>query len=152
MPLVSLDDLGKYAVWIIDNPKRSAALELGVAIAHVTGAEQAAAFERVTGKKCVYNDIPLEEFLATTLPPGKIGAGASPGYDDPTNLSAAGHFGPWYTIWKDSDNSGTTGCWARDYKLLDEIMPDRIKTLEEWMRKVRYEGVAKPVLKTGLSL
>jgi hypothetical protein len=51
MPLVSLHDLGQYAKWMFENPKESAGLQFGVAIAHVTGADYVAAFEAVTGKE-----------------------------------------------------------------------------------------------------
>jgi hypothetical protein len=149
MPLVSLNDVGKYARWIFEHPERSAGLQLGVAIAHVTGAEHAAAFEAVTGKKARYEDTPLQAVL-NRLPQGKVGAGGSPGYDDPTLKTAAGHFGPWWGIFRDS--GGNTGCWKRDYNLLDEIMPSRVRTLEEWMRKENYDGTPKQILKTGLSL
>ena len=151
MPLVALNDLGRYALWILSNPARSAGLSLGIAIAHISGAEHATAFESVTGNTARYEDIPLSEALAS-LPSGKIGAkgSGSPAYDDPTLKNAAEHFGPWWEIFRDS--GGNTGCWTRDYTLLDEILPDRIRTLEEWMRSVGFDGSLKPVLKTALSL
>lgn len=148
MPLVSLVDLGKYAQWMFEHPSQSAGLELGVAIAHVTGSETAAAFEAVTGKKTIYKDVPLEDALAV-FPKGKIGTNGSPGYDDPTLKTAAEHFGPWWGIFQES--GGNKGFWTRDYEVLDRIMPDRLKTIEEWMRRENYNGVASPVLKTGLN-
>jgi hypothetical protein len=148
MPLIPLEDLGKYAKWIFEHPERSAGLNLGVAMAHVTGAEMAAAFEAVTGNKAKYADVPLEKALAH-FPKGKIGANATPGYDDPTLKTAAEHFGPWWNIFRES--GGNTGLWSRDYALLDDIMPNRIKSVEEWMRKENYDGKPKPYLKTGLN-
>lgn len=149
MPFVSLPDMARYAVWILDNPSLSAGIELGVAIAHVTGSELAEAFTKVTSKKARWDDVPLEAALAR-LPPGRIGASMSPGFDDPTNYTAAEHFGPWFSIFRDS--GGNTGCWKRDYETLDKILPDRERTIEEWMRREKYDGKHKPVLKTGLSL
>ena len=149
MPLVSLEDLAQYTKWMFEHPKLSEGLKLGIAIAHITGAEIAAAFEAVTGKKARYEDIPLQMSLEQ-LPPGKIGSQASPGYDDPTLKTAAEHFGPWWGIFRDSD--GNTGCWQRDYDRLDEIMPNRINTLAEWMRREKYGGSPKRTLKTGLSM
>jgi hypothetical protein len=146
MPLVSLEDTGEYARWMFEHPEQSAGMELGTAIAHVTGDEHAKAFEAVTGKKARYEDIPLQQAL-DRFPPGKIGAQAG---DDPTLKTAAEHFGPWFNIFRDS--GGNTGCWQRDYDLLDEILPGRVRTLEEWMRKVGYNGEGKRILKTGLSL
>jgi hypothetical protein len=149
MPLVPLDDLAEYARWMFEHPQRSAGLKLGIAIAHITGAEIASAFETVTGWKARYEDIPLQKLL-DRFPKGKIGSNASPGFDDPTLKTAAEHFGPWWNIFRDS--GGNTGCWQRDYELLDEIMPTRIRTLEEWMRRSNYDGKPKRILKTALSL
>ena len=149
MPLVSLHDLGQYAKWMFENPKESAGLKLSVAIAHVTGADHAAAFEAVTGKKARFEDVPLKEHLAP-FPLGKIGAKSSPGYDDPTSMTAAEKFKPWWGMWRES--GGDCRLWTRDYDLLDTIMPNRLKSLEEWMRKVNYDGKQKQILKSGLSL
>lgn len=149
MPLVDLDEVGVYAQWIFQHPSRSAGINLGVAIAHVSGTDLAVAFEAVTGKKARYDDVPLEAVLAK-FPAGKIGSQATPGYDDPTLRTAAEHFGPWFQIFRES--GGNTGLWSRDYKLLDEIMPGRTRTIEQWMRKVNYDGTHKAILKTGLSL
>jgi hypothetical protein len=149
MPLVSLPDMAKYAVWILDHPNISAGMELGIAIAHVTGTELVEAFIKVTGKKARWDDVPLADMLKY-FPPGKIGASFTPGFDDKTNVTAAEHFGPWYGIFKES--GGNTGAWARNYELLDEILPERERTIEEWMRREKYDGVHKPVLRTGLSL
>ena len=151
MPLVSLESIGETVLWFFENRERSNGLNLGIAIAHYTGAEIAAAFTAATGKKARYTAASLEASLAK-MPPGKIGAKASPGYDDPTNLTAAQHFGPWWGIFRDSDNTGKTGLWTKDYALLDKIFPNRIKTLEEWMRRVNYNGERKAIYKTGLSL
>lgn len=64
---------------MVSNPKRSARLQLGIAIAHVSDVEHASAFETVAGHKARYQDTPLDQALAG-LPSGKIGAKASPGY------------------------------------------------------------------------
>jgi len=149
MPLVALQEVGVYAQWMFQHPSRSAGINLGVAIAHVSGKDLAVAFEAVTGNKARYDDIPLEAVLKK-LPAGKIGSQATPGYDDPTLKTAAEHFGPWYQIFRES--GGNKGLWSRDYELLDEIMPGRTRTLEQWMRNVKYDGTPKAVLKTGLSL
>jgi hypothetical protein len=83
-----------------------------------------------------------------SMPPGKVGALASAGFDDPTNATATKHFGPWFGIFRDS--GGNTGCWQRDYRLLDEIVPKRIRSLQEWMRRVKYDGEAEAILKNNV--
>ena len=42
---------------------------------------------------------------------------------------------------------GNTGLLRKDYALLDTILPDWIKSVEEWMRKARYTGEFKSLLK-----
>lgn len=148
MPLVSLPDLARYALWILEHPTLSAGMELGVAIAHVTGTELAEAFMKVTGKKARWDDVPLETVLSS-FPPGRIGASMSPGFGYKTNATVAEHFGPWYDIFRDS--GGNSGCWKRDYEFLNQILPDRERTIEDWMRREKYNGIHKHVLKTGLS-
>jgi hypothetical protein len=117
MQLVSLYDLGQYAKWMFENSEESLGLKLGVAIAHVTGADHVVSFVAVTGKKARYEDVPLKEHLSQ-FPPGKIGARSSPGYDGPTLVTAAEQFGPWRGIWRES--GGNRGLWTRDYDLLDK--------------------------------
>ncbi|KAH8808827.1 hypothetical protein F5884DRAFT_382847 [Xylogone sp. PMI_703] len=148
MPLVALDDFAWYTQWMFEHPKRTAGLHLGVGIAHITGEEIAKAFQKRTGKTTKYKPQSIEEYVGR-MPKVKIGAKASPGYDDPTLKTPEGHFVPWWGIWADS--GGNTGCWQRDYALLDEIMPHRIKTLDEWMERANYTGQPKQILKTGLN-
>ena len=134
---------------MFEHSSRSAGLDLGVAIAHVSGADLATAFEAVTGNKARYENIPLQAML-DQMPAGKIGSQGSPGYDDTTLKTAPEHFGPWWQIFRES--GGNTGLWKRDYGLLDEIMPSRIRSVEEWMREVKYDGKPGKYLTTGLSL
>lgn len=35
----------------------------------------------------------------------------------------------------------------RNYKILDEILPTRVKSVKEWMRKTGYDGTPSSVLK-----
>lgn len=83
----------------------------------------------MTGKKARWDDAPLEA-AQKALPPGRIGASMSPGFNGKTNVTAAEHFGPWFGIFRDSGEN--TGCWKRDYKLLDEILLGRERTIEEF--------------------
>jgi hypothetical protein len=132
---------------MFEHPKRSARLKVGIAIAHMTGAEIAAAFEAVTGKRARYEDVPLQEELYR-LP--QNWSKCLTWIDNPILSTAAEHFGPWWNIFRDSGVN--TVCWQRDYELLDEIIPNRIRGVEEWMRKVNFDGTRKRILRTGLSL
>ncbi|KAJ1568994.1 hypothetical protein HK405_011306 [Cladochytrium tenue] len=42
----------------------------------------------------------------------------------------------------------TSDLLQRDYALLDEIHPGRVKSVEEWMDKTGYDGSKKQVMKS----
>src|SRR5262249_5683475 len=54
LPLIHLDDYGKYARWMFDTPERSNGLELHAATEDIAWKDLAAAFTEVTGRKAVY--------------------------------------------------------------------------------------------------
>ena len=124
-------------------------MELGIAIAHITGAEIAEAFSKVTGEKARWDNLPLAVMLKF-FPPGRVGASFKPDSEDKTNATADKHFRPWYGIFQDSGSN--TGAWKRNNELLDEILPGRERTIEEWTRTDKYDGVHKSVSRTGLLL
>jgi hypothetical protein len=150
---VSLDDCGHYVRWLFDNPERSNGLDLEVGIDDIKYADLAAAFERVTGHPAKYIDVSLDYYWTQG------------------NMSRAAN---WPAAYNAVDGGMTirenfTGFWnfwkhrviTRDYKLLDEIFPRRIKNAEEFFRredeKARGQGTSlwekvqkgnlKPILK-----
>lgn len=143
-PLIYLDDYGKYARWLFDNPARSNGLELHVATEDIAWKDLAAAFTAVTGKKAVYKDVSVDEYFALGIfpqPDRKIGATVSG--DDATLLTFRQNFTGFWNTWKDE-------LTKRDYKLLDEILPDRVKSVKQWMELTKYDGTPKAVLKRGV--
>lgn len=144
-PLIHLEDLGQYTRWIFDHPERSVGLDLEIATAHVGWQELARSFTQVTGKPAVYKPLTEDQYF------GSFGGGTwKVGHsvtdkEDPTLLTFRKNFGGWWQLWKDSgDNKGVV---RRDYPFLDEILPSRVKSVEEWMRKVGYTGDQLIVLK-----
>lgn len=120
-------------------------LDLEIATAHVGWQELARSFMRVTGKPAVYKPLTEDQYFGS-LGGGtwKVGHSATV-KGDPTLLTFRENFGGWWQLWKDSgDNKGTI---RRDYPFLDEILPSRVKSVEEWMRKVGYTGDRLNVLK-----
>ncbi|KAK4078963.1 hypothetical protein Trihar35433_68 [Trichoderma harzianum] len=140
-PMISLDDNAAYIRWALDNPSQSNGLNLNVVTEAVTGDELAAAFSKATGKKSVYKDISLDEYFRLPVfpdPEAKIGAsGPSAGN---TLITVRKNFSGLWNSWKDE-------LWAGDYQVLDRVLPTRIKSVEEWMRKTGYTGKAAPLLK-----
>jgi uncharacterized protein YbjT (DUF2867 family) len=61
IPLIALDDVGAYSLWILDNPTESAGLDLEVATDQVSFADIVATFTKVTGKHGIHKVVPLEE-------------------------------------------------------------------------------------------
>lgn len=143
--MIHLEDLGQYTRWIFDHPERSVGLDLEIATAHVKWQELAESFTRVTGKLAIYKPLTEDQYF------GAIGGGMwKVGHSvtdkgDSTLLTFRKNFGGWWQLWRDSgDNKGVI---VRDYTFLDEILPSRVKGVEEWMRKVGYTEDQLIVLK-----
>lgn len=141
IPLIHLEDLAGYVHWALTHRDRSSGLDLGIAIAHVTGPELAAAFTSTTGKPAKYVDTPTDVWNAITwakLPKGtdtKIGF-QSVKDDNALLLTYSENFTNWWHLYQVSGKN--EGLIKRDYKLLDEILPTRVKSIEEWMKKVGH--------------
>ena len=129
VPHVALGDCGYYARWLFDNPDRANGMNLEVAIAQVGYRELAAAFARVTGHPARYIDTDLEDYWSGPL---RAAAGLPAGYNadpaDRSTMSFRDNFTGFWNIWKHE-------VIRRDYALLDEIHPDRIRTVEDWLRR-----------------
>lgn len=149
IPFVHLGDYGKYVDWTFSNPDASAGLDFGIATTHATGAQVAEACEKVTGKPSEYININIEVWSSVAwkaLPQGpdtKIGFQT---VKDPDALlmTFGDNFAHWWRLYQESANN--TGLIQRDYEFLDKIVPDRVKTVEEWMNKVNYTGAKESVL------
>jgi uncharacterized protein YbjT (DUF2867 family) len=142
LPLIHLEDYGLYARWLFDTPARSKGLNLHVATEDISWKDLAAAFTEVTGKRSVYKDITLDEYFNGQYffkqPEAKIGASENP--HDPTLVTVRQNFSGFWNTWKDE-------LTKRDYELLDNILPGRVKTIKEWMVKSGYTGEHSSVLK-----
>ncbi|PNP43661.1 hypothetical protein TGAMA5MH_04633 [Trichoderma gamsii] len=140
-PLIYLEDYGAYVRWMFDTPARSNGLNLHVATEDISWNHVAASFTELTGKKAVYKDFTLEEYFnlgTIPNPDAKLGHSADP--NDSTLLTYRESFTGFWNTWKD-------GLTSRDYNLLNEILPTRVKTVREWMEKTGYTGEAISVLK-----
>jgi uncharacterized protein YbjT (DUF2867 family) len=141
LPLIYLQDYGAYARWILDNPARSNGLELHVGTEDIAWKDLAAAFTAVTGLKAIYKDVTLDEYFQLGFwpnPDAKLGYSARP--DDPTLFTVRENFSGFWNTWKDN-------LTKRDYQLLDDILPTRVKSVKEWMEKTGYKGQPASVLK-----
>lgn len=152
MAWVSLEDLGWYARYLFEHPDEYSGRELAIGVEHGSGDTVAKAFTAVTGKAAYFEPISMDEHRKIWPEGKKVGLNGSPGFDDPTLLTIAGHFVPWFRVWEESAGNPAGGLWEKDYAQLDRIHPKRLRSVEDWMRSVNYDGDTKfGVLKTGLN-
>ncbi|KAJ5413620.1 hypothetical protein N7509_000247 [Penicillium cosmopolitanum] len=140
-PLIHLEDYGLYARWLFDNPTRSNGLELHVGTEDIAWKDLAAVFTAVTGTGAVYRDFTLDESFQLGMwpnPEALLGVTGSP--DDSSCMTIRKNYSGFWNTWKDD-------LTKRDYQLLDEILPTRVKSVKEWMEKIGYRGNYASVLK-----
>ena len=144
IPVIALDDVGAYSLWIFDNPSESAGLDLEVATDQVSFAEIVATFEKVTGKQGIHRSIPLVDYLDKAEPY----AGAYSNWTikpdvprDESFMTWRENFSTWWRYW--GEGKGAT----RNMAFLDRIHASRIPNLEAWMRLKNYDGRPQSVLK-----
>ena len=129
VPHVALDDCGYYVRWVFDHPRLANGMNLEVAIGDITYTELAAAFEKVTGHAAQYIDTALEDYWAGPLSGvADLPAGYNADPNDKSTMSFRDNFTGFWHTWK-------ARFVTRDYALLDEIHPNRIKSVEDWLRR-----------------
>lgn len=144
IPLIALQDVGIYSLWLFDNLSESAGLNLEVATDEVSFADIARIFTEVTGKKAIHRYTPFEEYApgAEPFPGAYVNFNVdSTVVRDESDMTWRQNFSAWWRFW----GEGIVG--PRDMEFLDRIHPKRIRSLAEWMKKVGYDGEPKPVLK-----
>jgi hypothetical protein len=146
IPFVHLDDVGKAVKWLFDHPQEATGMILKTAVEHASGDTIAEAFTAVTGKPARYESISKDDWFQDRLPvPSDYKMGQEYGPDDPALLTYRYSFGNWWNLYQRSADN--VGLLKADYELLNRILPDRVKSVKEWMQKVGYTGESKAVLK-----
>lgn len=141
IPYTCLDDLGYYVRWILAHPEKSAGLNLKLSVEHVSLKQLASTFTEVTGKPAKATNITIDEWFEGTglATSGDHLIGSSKvSTDDPSLLTVHDNFSAWWRLYQQS--AGNKGILKRDYALLDEIHPQRTKSLKQWMKRVKYDG------------
>ncbi|KAF4995568.1 hypothetical protein FDECE_12767 [Fusarium decemcellulare] len=129
---VSLDDCEHYVRWLFDHPERSDGMDLEVAIDHIAYSDLAAAFQKVTGKPAQYIDVPMGTYF-DHVPIADEPAGYNADPNDPATMTFKQNFTGFWTMWAHS--GGNKGVIKRNYELLDEIHPKRIRSAEEFFQR-----------------
>ncbi len=151
VPLIHLEDLGRYARWLFDNGANPAVngMNLEIATEHVDWNNLVATFSKLTGQPALFVNVTMQEYFEKHYPAGpkavkrKIGSAAP--RDDATLQTWGQNFSGFWYLWRHS--GGNQGVIQRDYKLLDQILPDRVRSVGEWMQKVNYDGKPRRLLK-----
>lgn len=146
VPLIYLDDIGRYARWVFDHPERSSGMDLQVSSLNTTWDSIAKVFTDVTGQKAEHKRLTLEEFI--DLYPGTdklLGKDFDP--HDPTLLPMKQNYSGMLTMLASGKVLDLI-----NYELLDEILPHRLRSLDDWMRRTVYTGEYKQVIKQDWSL
>ena len=131
---VALEDCAYYVRWLFDHPERANGMNLEVAIEPVRYAELAAAFERVTGRRARYVDTPIDAYFDAAYGPlADRPAGYNADPNDKSTMSFRDNFTGFWNQWKHD-------IIQRDYALLDEIHPARIRTVEQWLQREEQRG------------
>jgi hypothetical protein len=135
VPHVSLEDCGYYVRWLFDHPERANGMDLEVAVDHIAYADLAAAFQKVTGHRAQYIDTDLDSYWTTSALSALAGqpAGYNADPHDKSTMKIRDNFTGFWNLWK-------YGVVKRDYSLLDEIHPNRIKSAEEWFKREDQRG------------
>lgn len=135
VPHVALEDCGFYVRWLFDHAELANGMNLAVAVDHVKYADLAAAFEKVTGHPARFVDVDLETYWREG--PFAARADAPAGYNadpaDKATMTVRQNFTGFWNLWKHD-------IVERNYALLDEIYPNRIRSVEEWLRRHDQAG------------
>lgn len=136
IPYVHLGDLGTYVRWILEHPEESAGMNVQAAIEDITLDSLAKAFTAVTGKPARGVSPSIEDWFNeigwTSVLDVKVGE-RHLRENDPSLVSVRESFSNWLRLYESS-------IIHRDYALLDRIHPQRVRSVDEWMRKVTYTG------------
>jgi uncharacterized protein YbjT (DUF2867 family) len=141
IPYTCLDDLGYYVRWIYAHPERSAGLNIKLSVEHVSLEQLASTFTEVTGKPAKAKNLTIDEWFQDSGL-GSHGdhliGSSTVSSKDPSLLTVYQNFSGWWRLYQQSGEN--KGLLRRDYGLLDEIHPERTKSLKQWMERVGYDG------------
>ncbi|KAI1167653.1 hypothetical protein F5B18DRAFT_396553 [Nemania serpens] len=139
VPFTALDDCGFYVKYLFDHPEEADGLNLAVALDHVNFDEYTRAFTSVTGHPARWEDVDVRQHLERAFGPKideQYGYNTDP--TDPAAITLRQNFTAFFEVWRNS--GGNQGIVTRDYAFLDRIHPERIKSVEEWLRREEKKG------------
>jgi len=145
VPMIALEDVGVYTLWLFDNFERAAFLDLKVATAHIDFNDVVCAFntlqqESQGSKRAEWKPFDdVASFLDSFGAPRDTPVTAL-FHSDAAGMTFHENFTGWWNLWR-------ANLVERDYELLDEIHPRRIRSVREWMELTGYDGTLKQVLK-----
>ncbi|KAI8844750.1 hypothetical protein BC829DRAFT_428062 [Chytridium lagenaria] len=137
IPMIALDDIGVYALWIFTNIDKSAYLDLKVATAHIDFTDIVQAFNKVNPTlTATHVPVTIQAFLDSMnvprdAPLTSVFMSSHP--NSTRGLTFHENFTGFWELW----NANVV---KRDYELLDKIHPGRMRSVEEWMKMKKVYG------------
>ena len=156
VPWQHLPDYGKYTDWILSNREESNWLDFGVGISQEGGKEVAESFTKVTGIPAKYVDVPVAAWVEkafesnrSMFPEGQRTKVGHRSTSDPStlHLTYGQNFAAWWNVYSACTDS--KGLIKKDYDFLNKIVPDRVKSVEQWFSKTGFRGEKKGLLKSN---
>jgi hypothetical protein len=143
IPFVNLDDYGVRTRYVFENPGECVGKTISWGAWYTTYPEIVTAFQNVTGKKAIFNDISQDKWFqglsAYVDPELKMPRGVDP--KDKTAFTFRQTFGAWWNLWKDINRDPDQERRNREWS--DNVLPTRIQNIEEWMEKTKYTGMLR---------
>ncbi|KAF7890208.1 hypothetical protein EAF00_008523 [Botryotinia globosa] len=133
-------------LWKIVDPmfdERSNGMDLLVTIANISYSEMATAFGKVTGHPAQCIDTDFDTYFETLVPMADTPAGFNADPKDKAAMTIRRNFTGWWMQFRDR-------VLERDYKLLDEIHPGRMRSAEDFFRREEENLRKESGGKTGL--
>jgi len=131
-----LSSYGAYTRWILDNPGPTVGKSVYMPTFPTSLQDVANAFTRVTGKPAIGQDITQDEWFAGVEHPRFTASG--PGENNDMQFSYVHSFRGWWNIWKALDAEEEKR--RPGVEFADVIHPQRLKSVEDWMRATGYTG------------
>jgi uncharacterized protein YbjT (DUF2867 family) len=156
IPFIALPDFARYVDWVFAHPAESTGLTLEIATVHASGEDIAQAFTATNpGKKGIYRPISTSAWHDAAwakLPRKKETKIGFKSVSDEGLLvqTYEQNFDAWWELYRGSAGNKPDWVIVRDYVMLDRILPDRIRSVEEWMRQDGYNGEGKSILRNSV--
>lgn len=140
IPFGTLKDHGIFARKVFEDRVKWSGKTFNIASHFATGPEIAETFAKVNGKRASYKHVSIDEWASANVAEKADKPVAS---TDPEGITFKENMAMW---WPGFQESILLKLGTRDMHLLKEVHPE-MESLEEWMRRVEYDGKERNIFK-----